>query len=118
MPMTHVQTSDQEPVMQDTAPRGADAANEQRLEQEVKSAARKVIARLSRASMLEDLPVDDPVYYQSMLAQLALAQLALTYPRALLGTCATEGAHLRFVAEADGLYVRCIGPEGHGWKIG
>lgn len=121
MPMTHVQPATQVSMVQDAPLRAGDDAHEQRLEQleqEVKSAARKVIARLSRASLLEDLPVDDAVHYQSMLAQLALAQLALTYPRALLGICAVEGAHVRFVAEEDGLYVRCVAPEGHGWKIG
>jgi hypothetical protein len=118
MPMTHVQPATPASIVQETPLRTVDDAHEQRLEQEVKSAARKVIARLSRASLLEDLPMDDAVHYQSMLAQLALAQLALTYPRALLGTCAVEGAHVRFVAEEDGLYVRCVAPEGHGWKIG
>lgn len=118
MQMTSLETSAHgSAVPYPDAPRLGEA-DAHRAEMEVKSAARKVIARLSRAAMLEDLPLDDIPHYQSMLAQLALAQLALTYPRAALGTCATEGAQLAFFAEEDGLYVRCTGPEGHGWKIG
>lgn len=118
MQMTRLETSAPETATSHTAAHSTSEADEHRSEQEVKSAARKVIARLSRASMVVDLAPDDVPHYQSMLAQLALAQLALTYPRAALGTCATEGAQLRFFAEDDGLYVRCTGPEGHGWKIG
>lgn len=118
MPMTSLETSVQaSPAAQLAAPQSS-KANDHRAEMEVKSAARRVIARLSRAAMLDDLPLDDIPHYQSMLAQLALAQLALTYPRAALGICVTEGAQFAFFAEEDGLYVRCTGPEGHGWKIG
>ena len=89
----------------------------QRTEQDVKSAARKLIARMSRIAQ-EEAPTGGAVHYQSMLAQLALAQLALTYPQASLGTCASDGSALQFVAKEDGLYVSCTGSELHAWKVG
>jgi hypothetical protein len=82
----------------------------------IKTAARKAIAKMSRLAT-KDEP-DAGVCYQSMLAQLAVAQLALAYPAASLGVCQQDGTQLRFVARDDGLYVYCCadGPQ-HGWKV-
>jgi hypothetical protein len=88
------------------------------MEQEVKAAARKLIARMSRMTMREEDPVADVAHYQSLLAQLALAQLALTYPKAVLGTCVEDGSPMHFVAEQDGLYIRCSGNPSHGFLVG
>lgn len=87
------------------------------MEQEIRAAARHVIAEMARR-VEEDEPVS-AVQYQSMLAQLALAQVALAYPQASLGTCVEHSAALHFRAQADGLYVCCSDPTAaHGWKIG
>lgn len=88
------------------------------MEQEVKAAARKLIARMSHVATREDEPVGDVAHYQSLLAQLALAQLALTYPKAVLGTCAEHDGTMHFEAEEGGLYVRCSGDARHGFKVG
>ncbi len=87
------------------------------MEQEVKAAARKLIASMSRMATQPEAPVASVAQYHSMLAQLALAQLALTYPQATLGACVDDGAPLHFVAEEDGLYVRCTSEPSHGFKI-
>lgn len=87
------------------------------MEQEVKAAARKLIARMSRVATQQEELAASVAHYQSLLAQLALAQLALTYPQATLGACADDGAPMHFVAEEDGLYVRCISDPSHGFKI-
>ncbi len=88
------------------------------MEQEVKAAARRLIAQMSHAATHDDGQPHSLDHYQSLLAQLALAQLALTYPQASLGQCTTDGSWLRFVAKADGLYVCCTAEgEQHGWKI-
>jgi hypothetical protein len=88
------------------------------MEQDVKSAARKLIVELSRIAQQEDHAQSaGPAHYQSMLAQLALAQLALTYPQATLGTCMTDGTPLHFTAKEDGLYICCEAEEQHGWKV-
>ncbi len=88
------------------------------MEQEVKAAARRLIAQMSHAVTHDVGQPQSLAHYQSLLAQLALAQLALTYPQASLGQCASDGAPLRFVAKADGLYVCCTAEhEQHGWKI-
>ncbi|RIK47753.1 MAG: hypothetical protein DCC57_13960 [Chloroflexi bacterium] len=91
------------------------------MEQEIRKAARRLIAQMARLAA-EDEPASEPsnsvVEYQSLLAQLALAQVALVYPQASLGTCIEHGAPLHFRARADGLYVCCTGSGGeHGWKI-
>jgi hypothetical protein len=88
------------------------------MEQEVKAAARKLIARMSQLATREEEPVGDVAHYQSLLAQLALAQLALTYPKALLGTCVEHDGAMRFEAGDDGLYVRCTADPQHGFKVG
>lgn len=86
------------------------------MEQDIRAAARQVIAEMARR-VEEDSPMT-AVQYQSMLAQLALAQVALAYPQASLGTCVEHGAALHFRAQADGLYVCCSEPAAeHGWKI-
>lgn len=88
------------------------------MEQDVKSAARKLIAELSRIAQQEDrVQAAGPAQYQSLLAQLALAQLALTYPQATLGSCLTDGTPLHFTAKDDGLYICCEGDDQHGWKV-
>jgi hypothetical protein len=87
------------------------------MQQDVKAAARRVIARMSHMATHENETPDTTINYQSLLAQLALAQLALTYPGATLGVCLTDGAPLRFVAGDDGLYVRCDSDPLHGFKI-
>ncbi len=87
-------------------------------EQDVKAAARKLIARMSQMATREDDPVGDVAHYQSLLAQLALAQLALTYPKAMLGTCVEHDGAMYFVAGEDGLYVRCSADPHHGFKVG
>lgn len=88
------------------------------MEQDVKSAARKLIAELSRIAQQEDrMQSASPAQYQSLLAQLALAQLALTYPQATLGSCLTDGSSLHFVAKDEALYICCDGDESHGWKV-
>lgn len=88
------------------------------MEQDVKAAARKLIARMSHMAMNEDEPAADVAHYQSLLAQLALAQLALTYPKSMLGTCLVDGAPMYFVAAEDGLCVRCSADSSHGFKVG
>jgi hypothetical protein len=88
------------------------------MEQDVKAAARRLIARMSHMATREEDPAADVAHYQSLLAQLALAQLALTYPQAILGSCLTDGTPVHFVAGADGLYVRCSGEPSHGFKVG
>ncbi len=86
------------------------------MEQDIRAAARQVIAEMARR-VEEDSPMT-AVQYQSMLAQLALAQVALAYPQASLGTCVEHGAALYFRAQTDGLYVCCSDPTAeHGWKI-
>ncbi len=90
---------------------------QQRTEQDVKAAARRLIARMSKMATHEEDPAD-VAHYQSLLAQLALAQLALTYPRAILGSCLADGSPMYFVAGEDGLYVRCCGDPNHGFKVG
>lgn len=86
------------------------------MEQEIRAAARHVIARMARLSA-ENSP-ECVVRYESLLAQLALAQIALAHPRASLGTCIEHGTPLHFCACADDLYVCCgDGPAEHGWKI-
>ena len=90
----------------------------ERMEQDVKAAARRLIARMSHMATREEDPTADVAHYQSLLAQLALAQLALTYPKAMLGTCVTDGAPMHFVAGEDGLYVCCVGDPSHGFKVG
>ena len=87
-------------------------------EKEIRSAARRVIAKMARLAFEEDEPATAS-RYQSLLAQLALAQVALAYPKASLGVCTVDGAPLRFEAKDDGLYVCCSAPgPRHGWKIG
>ena len=88
------------------------------MEQDVKAAARRLIARMSQMAMREEDPVADVAHYQSLLAQLALAQLALTYPQAILGQCSQDGAPMRFVADDQGLCVRCTQEPSHGFKVG
>jgi len=90
---------------------------EQRTEQDVKAAARRLIARMSKMAAHDEDPAD-VAHYQSLLAQLALAQLALTYPKAILGTCLEDGSLMFFVAGEDGLYVRCSHDPSHGFKVG
>jgi hypothetical protein len=86
------------------------------MEQEIRKAARQVIAKMARLAA-EDEPAT-AAHYQSMLAQLALAQVALAYPHASLGTCMEHGMPLHFRAQADGLYVCCTeSATEHGWKI-
>lgn len=86
------------------------------MEQEVKRAARRAIAQMAR--MAADQEPDTSVCYQSKLAQLALAQVALAYPHASVGTCVEDGAPLHFVAGEDGLYIRCSSEgSAHGWKV-
>ncbi|MCC6457239.1 MAG: hypothetical protein IT328_19955 [Caldilineaceae bacterium] len=87
------------------------------MEQDVKAAARRLIARMSQMATREDEPAADVVHYQSLLAQLALAQLALTYPQAVLGPCVADGTPMHFVAGEDGLYVRCSADPSHGFKV-
>jgi hypothetical protein len=89
----------------------------ERMEQDVKAAARRLIARMSRMATHEEDPAADVAHYQSLLAQLALAQLALTYPKAVLGTCLIDGSPMHFVAGEDGLYVRCSDDPSHGFKV-
>ena len=88
------------------------------MEQDVKAAARRLIARMSQMAARDEDPVADVAHYQSLLAQLALAQLALTYPQAILGTCLADGSPMHFVAGEDGLYVRCGTDPSHGFKVG
>jgi hypothetical protein len=88
------------------------------MEQDVKAAARRLIARMSHMVTREEEPVAGIAHYQSLLAQLALAQLALTYPQAALGACVNDGAPMHFVAGEDGLYVRCSAEPSHGFKVG
>jgi hypothetical protein len=88
------------------------------MEQDVKAAARKLIARMSHMATREEDPAADVAHYQSLLAQLALAQLALTYPKAILGTCLIDGSSMHFVAGEDGLYVHCRADPSHGFKVG
>jgi hypothetical protein len=88
------------------------------MEQDVKAAARKLIARMSQMATHDEETVADVSHYQSLLAQLALAQLALTYPRAMLGTCQIDGTAIHFVASAEGLCVRCSGDPAHGYTVG
>jgi hypothetical protein len=88
------------------------------MEQEVKAAARRLIARMSHMATQEEEPAADVAHYQSLLAQLALAQLALTYPKALLGRCLIDGAPMHFAVGEDGLWVRCSVESAHGFKVG
>ena len=88
------------------------------MEQEVKAAARKLIARMSHMATRDEDAAADVAHYQSLLAQLALAQLALTYPKAMLGTCLEDGSPMHFVAGEEGLTVRCTGDPSHGFKVG
>ena len=88
------------------------------MEQDVKAAARRLIAKMSQMSTREEEPVADVNHYQSLLAQLALAQLALTYPQAMLGTCTQDGAPMHFVAGEEGLCVCCTADASHGYKVG
>jgi hypothetical protein len=88
------------------------------MEQDVKAAARRLIARMSHIATREEEPAADVAHYQSLLAQLALAQLALTYPKATLGTCLIDGEPMHFVAGEDGLAVRCGADPSHGFKVG
>ncbi len=88
------------------------------MEQDVKAAARRLIARMSHMAMREEDPAADVAHYQSLLAQLALAQLALTYPKAMLGVCLTDGSPMHFVAGEDGLCVCCSADPRHGFKVG
>lgn len=88
------------------------------MEQEIKAAARRLIARMSHIAMREEETPADANHYKSMLAQLSLAQMALTYPLAQLGTCAIDGAPMHFAAGEDGLYVRCTADPSHGFKVG
>lgn len=92
------------------------------MEQAVKAAARRAIARMSRMATVGETVADNDsnsgvAHYHSMLAQLALAQLALTYPQATLGRCQVDGAPCHFVAEEDGLYVRCSSDPTHGLRV-
>lgn len=87
------------------------------MSQDVKAAARRVIARMSHMATHEEEQAAGPVNYQSLLAQLALAQLALTYPQATLGVCRSDGTPMRFVANEDGLCVCCEGEGAHGFKV-
>lgn len=89
----------------------------ERMEQNVKAAARKLIARMSHMATQEEDPAAGVIHYQSLLAQLALAQLALTYPQATLGACAIDGAPMHFVGGEDGLCVRCSADPSHGFKL-
>jgi hypothetical protein len=88
------------------------------MEQEVKAAARRLIARMSHMATREEEPAVDVAHYQSLLAQLALAQLALTYPQAVLGRCLICGTPMHFVAGEEGLSVRCSAESAHGYQVG
>jgi hypothetical protein len=85
---------------------------------EIKSAARRLIAKMARFALEDDGEPVGEVAYQSMLAKLALAQVALAYPEASIGDCLADGAPLRFVAQGGTLHVCCTasGPQ-HGWQI-
>lgn len=87
------------------------------MEQDVKAAARRLIARMSHTVTRDEGAAAGTTDYQSLLAQLALAQLALTYPDAVLGPCVDDGAPMHFVAGEDGLYVRCTADPSHGFKV-
>ncbi len=87
------------------------------MQQDVKAAARRVIARMSHMATHEEELGDSAINYQSLLAQLALAQLALTYPQATLGVCLVDGAPMRFVAGDNGLCVRCDNDPTHGFEV-
>jgi hypothetical protein len=87
------------------------------MQQDVKAAARRVIARMSHLATHEEELASTAINYQSLLAQLALAQLALTYPQATLGACLVDGSPMHFVAGEDGLCIRCAGDPTHGFKI-
>ena len=88
------------------------------MEQDVKGAARKLIARMSHMATREEDPAADVIHYQSLLAQLALAQLALTYPKATLGTCAIDGTPMHFVAGEEGLCISCSAEPNHRFTVG
>ncbi len=86
------------------------------MEQEIRTAARHVIAKMARLAS-QDEPVS-ALEYQSLLAQLALAQVALAYPQASLGTCMEHDQPIHFRAHDDGLYVCCTRATAeHGWKV-
>ncbi len=86
------------------------------MEQEIRAAARQVIAKMARLASQEE-PVS-ALQYQSLLAQLALAQVALAYPQASLGTCTEHDLPIRFRAHEDGLYLCCTHAAAeHGWKV-
>jgi hypothetical protein len=91
------------------------------LEQEIRSAARLLIAKMARLAAEEDpaaMASISVVEYQSLLAQLALAQIALAYPKASLGTCLEHGAPLHFRVQGDELHVCCADSAvEHGWKV-
>ena len=87
------------------------------MQQDVKAVTRRVIARMSHLATHEEERADSAINYQSLLAQLALAQLALTYPQATLGACLVDGSPMHFAAGDDGLYIRCGGDPAHGIKI-
>jgi hypothetical protein len=88
------------------------------MEQDVKAAARRLIARMSHMATREEEPAADVSHYQSLLAQLALAQLALTYPKAMLGTCKIDGTPMHFVAGEEGLCVSCSAEPSHRFTVG
>jgi hypothetical protein len=93
-------------------------AEGERMEQDVKAAARRLIARMSQMATQGEDPAASLAHYHSLLAQLAMAQLALTYPQANLGVCVDDGAPMHFVVGEDGLYVRCSAEPSHGFKVG
>jgi hypothetical protein len=91
------------------------------MEQHVRSAARRTIGRLAQAAAkcqeLEQEKEIDAQVYESLSAQLSLAQVALAHPGATLGRCELDGAPLRFSVCPDGLLVACEAHPEHCWRI-
>jgi hypothetical protein len=79
----------------------------------IKEAAEKLISSLLTPG------TNDPNHQMNVQAKIALAQIALVTPLAIIGTCTVGGCNtdMHFVGRADGLYVCCSGSPKHCWKI-
>lgn len=74
-------------------------------------------AALSLIRRLIESADPDAENYASVLAALAVAQLAATNPHVSVGVCAQDGTALAFVGRVTGLFLCCGGSPQHCYQI-
>jgi hypothetical protein len=87
------------------------------MDQRVRSAARRTIGKLAQAVAENANAAQDEQVYESLTAQLSLAQVALANPDATLGKCEIDGAPMRFSVCPEGLQIACSAHPEHCWRI-